>query len=260
MYYSEKYKVTSHDVDTNDNIMPSAMMRYMQETANHQMRDRKPSYYDFFGEGMSFVITRMSLEVTGSIRQYDEIEVRTYTAGEKGAIFYRGYEIYLGDELLAKAIGEWVMTGFTDGKIYRASDVDLSNYESSEKPELLIPTKWRMPKDVDMKELGTHHVYYSDCDMNMHMNNTNYANMLWDLVPEIYKKEVTSLNLRFRTEAPLGCDISITGTKVDPQETGDAKAEEAYMFRSYVDGKPNLEAMLGLRATELSPYANLYNM
>ncbi len=60
MRYTEKYKVTSHDVDVNNNMKPSLVLRYMQETANHQMRDRKPSYYDLFFAGKSFIITRIT--------------------------------------------------------------------------------------------------------------------------------------------------------------------------------------------------------
>ena len=48
MKYSEHYEVTCHDVDQNNHIKPTNLVRYMQETANHQMRDRKPSYYDLF--------------------------------------------------------------------------------------------------------------------------------------------------------------------------------------------------------------------
>ncbi len=85
MRYTEKYKVTSHDVDVNNNMKPSLVLRYMQETANHQMRDRKPSYYDLFFAGKSFIITRITIEIYEQIHQYDEIEVATWRCPEKGA-------------------------------------------------------------------------------------------------------------------------------------------------------------------------------
>ena len=78
MKYSEKYTITSFDVDINNNMRPTSLINYLQETANHQMRDRKPSYYDFFREGKSFVVTRMSIEVLEQIGQYEEVEVRTH--------------------------------------------------------------------------------------------------------------------------------------------------------------------------------------
>lgn len=42
--YREHYSVSSHDVDINNNIKPSSLARLMQETANHNMRDRRPTY------------------------------------------------------------------------------------------------------------------------------------------------------------------------------------------------------------------------
>ena len=50
---------------------------------------------------------------------------------------------------------------------------------------------------------------YSDVDINLHMNNTYYPDMLWGLIPDIQEKEVTSVNLRYQKEAPLGGEITI---------------------------------------------------
>ena len=60
MKYEEKYTINSFDVDENNNIRPTNLINYLQETADHHMRDRKPSYYDFFYEGKAFVVIRMS--------------------------------------------------------------------------------------------------------------------------------------------------------------------------------------------------------
>ena len=61
--YIEHYSISSHDVDINNNIKPSSFARLMQETGNHNMRDRRPTYEELFDNGQSFIATRILYEV-----------------------------------------------------------------------------------------------------------------------------------------------------------------------------------------------------
>ena len=254
MYYSNEYEVTCHEVDTNNNIKPSELVRFLQNTADHQMRDRKPTYYELFTQGKAFILTRLTVEILGPLHQYDKLEVRTWNVEPKGATFVRGYMIYNEGKIVAKASGDWAVTDVSDGHIYKASEVDISNYEKDEPPELGIPVRFRIPRDLEMENKGEHRVEYSDLDMNMHMNNTNYLNMLWDIIDEVEAKEVTSINIRFRAEAPYKSEISIESAVLPVEEAGDPRAEEVYAFRTFVDGNKNVEALIGVKSTEQSPF------
>ena len=251
MYYSSEYRIGNVDVDINNNIKPTDLIKCIQETANRQMYDRKPSYYDLFAENKSFIITRFSLEIYRQIHQLDTIEVRTWTAGERGATFFRGYKVMRDGECVAGASGDWAVVDVKDGHIYRTSEIDLSNYEAGDKEELAVPARFRIPKDVPLADLGTHHVEYSECDMNRHMNNTQYGNMLWNRIDGIEEKEITSYNIRFRTEAVLGSDIAIAGARLGDDAlkiSGDERAEEVYAFRTYTDAGQNIEALIGVKS------------
>ena len=92
---------------------------------------------------------------------------------------------------------------------YRSSDIDISNYEEDEPINLDLPSRFRLPANLDYKKVGEKSIFYSDVDMNLHMNNTNYPDMLVNYIPDMIKKEVTSVNLRFMTEARLGEKLSI---------------------------------------------------
>ena len=79
MAYTAEYEVTSHDVDLNNHIEPTYLIRYLQETGNHQMRDRKPSYFELLDEGKTLVLIRISVEIEKQLHQYDRFTVRTWT-------------------------------------------------------------------------------------------------------------------------------------------------------------------------------------
>lgn len=247
MRYTENYEVTCHDVDVNNNLKPSYILRYMQETANHHMRDRKPSYYDLFFQGKSFILTRITIEVYGQLHQYDKIQVQTWHCPEKGATFIRCYEISRGGEIIAKAYSVWAVTNHKTGKLCKASEVDISNYETEEPLELKLPTRFRLPKGMEFEKRGEKEVFYSDVDMNLHMNNTQYPDMLWNFIPDVMEKEVTSINLRFMKEAPLGSRAEIYMAKMEEPLPEDERAEETYCFISKIDGEINVEAEFGMK-------------
>lgn len=235
MFYSEKYTVTSHNVDVNDNLRPTMVAQFMQETANHHMRDRKPSYYDLFAVGKSFIVTRMAIETYEQIHQYDNIEVKTWRCPEKAATFIRCFLIERDGKVCARAYTEWAVANRNTGKLCRAGEVDISNYETGEPLEMSIPVRFRFPKDTTWERVGTKRVMYSDVDMNMHMNNTRYLDMLWNYIPEITGRKVTSMSIRYMAEAPINEDIEIY------MAPGDAAGR--WYFKTEVGGRTNIEAI-----------------
>jgi len=250
MQYIEKYEVTCHDVDENNNIRPTQLIRYMQETANHQMRDRKPSYYDLFFEGKSFIVTRISVEIYKQLNQYDHIEAGTWRCPDKGATFPRCYQISRNGEIVVKAYSEWAVANRNTGKLCRSNEIDITGYETADAWELDVPRRFHFPKDLEFTKVDDRHVLYSDVDMNRHVTNTQYANMIWNYIPGIIDKEVTSINIRFMKEAPLGSDIEIFMAKPELELGKDSRAEELYAFETKVNGQTNIEALMGVRPTK----------
>ncbi|MCI9638554.1 acyl-[acyl-carrier-protein] thioesterase [Emergencia sp. 1XD21-10] len=247
MRYTDNYVITSHDVDINNHLRPSLVQRYMIETADHQMRDRKPTYYELFVDGKAFILTRISIEIYRQTEKYDEITVQTWRCPEKGATFIRCFVMVCKGEIVAKGYSVWAVVNHETGKLCKASEVDLSNYEMEEPHEMGLKDRFRLPKDLKFEKVGTKQVAYSDVDINLHMNNTYYPDMLWGLIPDIQEKEVTSVNLRYQKEAPLGGEITIYMAKLPAPVPEDSRAEETYCFYTEVEAGTNVEAMIGVR-------------
>ncbi len=126
--------------------------------------------------------------------------------------------------------------------------MDISNYDTDEPLTLAVPNRFRLPKTIDYVKAGKKTVFYSDVDMNLHMNNTHYPDMLWNYIPDVINKEVTSVNLRFMREAPLGGKVEIfMGENGRAFAREDRDAEETYCFASRVNGDTNVEAQIGMR-------------
>ena len=243
-YYSEKYEVMLHDVDAENIARPSTIARLLQETANHQMRDRKPTYHELFNEGKSYILVRFAAQIYEAISLYENVEVKTWICPSTGAIFKRGYAMYSGEKKLVDAYSEWGVVNQETGQIFRVREIEFSNYEEGEPVELTLPIRFRIPKELEMAHCGTKLVGYSDCDMNRHMNNTRYQDMLWDKVPDVEKKRVTGFSLRFMAGGLLGKEIEIYRGLNNEVIPDDAGGEESWYFKTLIDGNTNVEAIL----------------
>ena len=243
--YTEHFVISSHDIDINGNVRPSIVCRLMQETANHHMRDRKPTYNELFEKGQSYIAIRMAIEQPAQLHMYEEVSVDTWTCSGKGATFLRCYRIRRGDEVVAKAYSEWAVVNLHTGKLCRKSEVDISNFEVDEPLEMHIPVRFHFPEDAAFEKVGEHHVTYSQCDRNLHMNNTFYQDMIWDYLPEMQEKKMTSFSLRFMAEAPLDGTVEIYRAPIETPFDDDCGAEESWYFKTIVNGRTNIEAIVG---------------
>ncbi len=201
MRYTVEYEILSHDTGHNGEVHPSAVCRYFQEAADGQMRADGPTYRDLIAQGYSFVLSRMNVHLYKPLRAYDKVTVQTWAYDPpRGVSFERYYQMYCGDELVAEAGSVWALLDMHSGELCRVGTVDL-HYGSDE--PLPLSTRFRLPT-LDFEEAGTRVVRYSDVDVNNHMNNTRYADMLCDFLPEIDRLRITGVQLHYVAEAPLG--------------------------------------------------------
>ena len=98
MAFSLDLEVMSHDIDTNCNATPSAVVRYFQETVDRNMRDASPSYGELFDRGLSFIVSRAAFKLYRPIKEYEKITISTWATASKSAAFPRNYVIEANGE------------------------------------------------------------------------------------------------------------------------------------------------------------------
>ena len=249
-FYREQFELGAHDVDANNNVRPSVIARLLQETANHHMRDRKPTYYELFFQGKSYILIRFSCQIKEQLHPYDRVEVDTWTSEGRGATFKRSYLMSLNGIEVARAYAEWAVVDLNTGRICRTDEIDSENYEKGEPIDMVIPSKFRFPGEDNWELCGSHIVGYSECDMNLHMNNTNYQDILWNHIPDVQSKKLTGFTIRFMAEAPLGGELIIYRQKSEVVIDDGCGGEESWYFKSLIGDKINVEAILNVAKTD----------
>lgn len=226
-------KVNSHDTDRSGNLRPSVALRYFHEAANLQFEASHPTLDELrYNEHKAFLLSRASLSMLRPLRAFEEIEVRTWSGGGKAASFYRCGEILAGGEVVARLVSVWALMDLLTGRLCRVKDVALGIADLEEYP-LEIPSAFRIPEAASMALVGERVVRNSDIDLNMHMNNTNYPDMLCDYIPGIENKKVLSFAITYQKEAKLGEHLTVYHGVCDGKE---------YLRTVRSDGFVNAEA------------------
>ena len=243
MYYSAHYTTKWHDTDGGGILRPSALLVYMQETANIQCREYGMDLNDLHHkEGKGFLLSRMMVTVFAPLHAYEDIEVRTWCIDNKGYNFIRCFAVYRGDEQMALAVSHWALLDVAEKKMIRTTDFRRDFPYGDLPDETLLPPRVRIPAATDMEIVGARTIVYSDLDFNRHMNNTKYPDMICDFLPSMDGRRVSSLSLSYLREAAFGDTLAVSRAPMEGEGEG-------YLIRTArPDGAVCLEATV-----ELSP-------
>lgn len=212
MKYTHTYTTKWHDTDANRVLRASKILMYFQETGNIQCAE--------FGlpldkirdlQGVGFILSQLSMKVLRPVPAYEKIEVSTWCKEAKGFSFLRFFEMSVGGEVVARASSTWALVDIHNKTLVRADRLAGENfpYDQPIAAELL-PPRARVGRGEMLECIGQRVISYSDIDYNMHMNNTNYPDMLCDFLPDMQGKFVSEMSLSYLKEAPLGATLTVS--------------------------------------------------
>ena len=243
MAFEYNMEVMAHDIDVNCLATPSSVIKYLQETVDRNLGTCHPSYEELLGMGLSFVVSRTALKVYRPLKEYESIKVSTWATESKSAAFPRNYRISSGEEVLAECVMTWALLDIKEGRLLRGSEFDVSGYGTGDLLELDMPSRLRLPKDIQFRKCASQMVMYRDIDRNRHMNNVKYFDLLFCFIPNCDKVYMTSCLMNYVNEARWNDTVDIFISEPETTQNGDT----AYYFRTEVDGKTNIEAKFTVR-------------
>ena len=237
MRWTENYIVNSHDPDMNHIVSASGMMRYMQDAANCQMEGEKPSYNEVLEQGKAFVLSRLRMSIYHPLYNHDKIETQSWACESSGASFNRCYCVKKDGVIVAEATSVWALLDVANHRLCRVSDFE-NGYSMDDMLQLDMPARFRIPQEINLSLVGERCVEYQDVDMNRHINNTRYPDILCGYLPTMEGMRVIKLEINYISEAPLG-----EALKIYMGSAGDG----TYYFRTVrSSGKTNVEAEIML--------------
>lgn len=231
MKFSEKFTVNSHSCDAHEIVRPTAAITFMQEAANLQLRTYGPSGNELRENGQAFVLSRIGASFYAPLYAYNTYTMETWACESHGYSFYRCHRLLDGNDVLAEAVSVWALIDIATKKPLRTTAFH-PNFDTDDMLAYDIPSRIRILPDR-LKLAGEHTVQYSETDINRHMNNTAYADMLCNFLDMTHRR-VARLCISYFNEAPLGAMLKVYLEKAE---------RDLFRFRTLrEDGKTNVEA------------------
>ncbi len=230
----------TYNTDIARRATAGGVLRQFNETATQNMAAFGPSYDELLDTGRALMVSRMDIEILEPPVMEEPIQAGTWPVLPKGAVIHRCYELSKEGKILARGCSDWALVESASRKILRMTADTFPNYIYGDYVNI-FKKKFHIGKEeaASMETVGTHRVTLRDCDCNGHINNTYYADILCDCIPELYDYEhhwVKSMRLHFAKEAPLGSVITLRRCK-----DGDT-----YLFQTFLeDGSLNIECQIG---------------
>lgn len=208
---SEQVRVSPHDADFNNVVRPSCVLRYMQEAALMEFYRVGRPLEALRKEGLAFIVSRISFTLSRPIYAYEHLTAESWACPSSHASFIRCSHILSGEEEIAALYSIWALVDLHDRHLVRTEEFELP-FGLEEPLTLDLPPRVRMPAKADWEEAGSHFVTYADADVNRHMNNTNYPDMLCSALPSMEGKFVSGMSLAFLREAAMGDTVRLFRT------------------------------------------------
>ena len=177
----------SFSTDAHNVLTPAYFMQILE--------DRGSKHAEWFGMGyevllkshLVWVVSRLHLHFVHPIKWGDEFVFSTWHMGQEDGIFFRR-EAQMADlegTPLILATTGWLLLDIEKRTMVRHCDFAAGPETYCLEKTIEEPApKLRIPASVVMNPAYVHEVRYSDLDRNFHVNNTRYASLAMDALPD----------------------------------------------------------------------------
>lgn len=216
LIYSKKYSITTDNLDYNDQLTPCAIFNYFQDIAGRHATLLNVGFDDLMANNCIWVVLRVKYEIVDNVKPYDDLIVTTWPK-ENGRIDYnREYKIQSTDNKdLIIGSSQWVIVDVNTRMIkrgnfiqFKGEFIDLYNFEK--------PLSKLIANDVEnMEFICEEKIPYSYLDHNGHMNNSRYAEIIYNALRLSKNEKIKEMQIDFIKETMLDETLKIYLKKID---------------------------------------------
>ena len=201
-------RVESYDVQPNGNLKVSSLLKMLQKAAGDDVNKTQLNYFSLSELNIAFVLTKITLKILHNIKLYDEITIISHPRKTHGASFPRDFIVKRDGVTVALARSIWVLLDLNKRTILRPSVIDsVGSLAPSEADEFEIADVRRIIDDSLLHRTNVQAIDYSMLDMNNHLNNTFYADFIFNSLSidnRLSDDKGLYLQINYKNEARLG--------------------------------------------------------
>ena len=206
--YKTKFRLRNAEVDLNRRLRLSTMFRMMQEASIAHTEELGAGREKTLDRGLLWVVTLQDAWINRMPYYDEEITLESWPGDTMHLFFPRYYRLLGADgSVLVTASALWVLMDSVERKMVFPEDKNVAVPFEKTGFEPPLP---RAPRHIATTGESAFTVPFSYTDMNGHMNNTRYFDLMEDtLPPELHSKRLTRIGIEYRAEARLGDELKL---------------------------------------------------
>lgn len=177
--YTDSFLISSTDTDASYECRPSALFVYLQRaiTDHSQMvgtsRDDVLEKYNCY-----WMVLRIWVHLKRPIIWGETLTVRVTVRKPTSTRIYRDCDLYIGQEHVGEATTMWVLANRKTKRLISLENLSELPAENLDTAKSITLSRIEFPEKMELHDRRK--LYYSDTDINGHINNTRYVDLACD--------------------------------------------------------------------------------
>lgn len=227
-----------YECDLNRRVKPGSLLRHAQQISTDHCDSWGVTAARYAETDTAFLLAKLSLRITGDAFIGDRLHLVTRPAAPRRAIFCRFTEFFdPSGRSVASVDARWVLVSGAPRRILRQPPAALG---FPPMPESVPTHDFAVRRAAAPQPAGPAAATFCRCDTNAHLNNTEYADIVCDVLPRqlMQTRPLAALTLAYHRELRLGEQMELSlgrldggGFAVSGRRGGDAVFEANAFFR-----------------------------
>jgi acyl-ACP thioesterase len=209
-----EFFVRSYEAGVDNRVGIAQLCNYLQEAAGAHAEELGFGILELQSKGISWMLSRLSLEISSYPRWGEKLKVRTWPSGLKGRLVAtRDFEVETsGGATVLNGVSEWLVVNLAARRIEKLDDsfrsLVVEDCERANVASQSLGGKFAALGKTDASARII--VRRGDLDFNNHVNNVHYAEWLMEALPEEFgRRAVKNLDIVFKQEASAGETLEV---------------------------------------------------
>ena len=229
-------EVTTNEADFNLDMKLSSIFLFFQEASSLHSEVLGVGKSETLDKNMHWVISRFDVVIDRIPKYNERVKVKTYPGNNNGLFFFRHYLITdMKDNVLVRGVSNWVVIDAFTNQLKR------NPFQGYSLPIYHLDNE--LPNPVKINGEASSFIYkrkirYSDIDLNGHLNNTRYIELIQDSFDQEYYRnhKLVKFSINYNHELKDGDEVSIYLSSSNPYVVS-GKTENKEHFKALLEFK-----------------------
>lgn len=238
MIFSKKFEMGLKDVNRKNELNNKSLLEFLENIAAKHSDAVGLGMNDIQKTKLTWVLLEWKLEVIKRPKYGDILDINTWARYSNKCYSYRDFEVYdQNNNKCAIATSKWLLIDIDRGRPTRIEEELISKYEPEYGKSVFNITELdKLKESENYKSEKIYEVRRSDIDINGHMHNLNYLDLVYDILPqEQYDNEANNIRISYKKEIRYGNKVRYTYLSEDNKDNIIIKSEDGKNIHAIVE-------------------------